>query len=138
MVGGNVYTWLILGLAAAWFLQLCLSTRQLRRFYTRFNELRKAGRCAIGMDGSVYRRRVYVVLVADDDDKVIHAEQLSGWTVFAHLRPTEPIIGRSLSEIVNGQIESVSPKIERAFQQAAADILTAGGKEESLADMVSE
>jgi len=90
------------------------------------------------MDGSVYRRRVYVVLVADDDDKVIHAEQLSGWTVFAHLRPTEPIIGRSLSEIVNGQIESVSPKIERAFQQAAADILTAGGKEESLADMVSE
>ena len=133
----NVYTCLILGLAAAWFLQLFLSTHQLRRFYTRFGELRKAGRCAIGMEGSIYRRRVYAVLVADDEDKVTHAEQLSGWTVFAKLRPVELLVGHSLVEITDGQIEGVPPKIRRAFQRAAADILAADGKEEQSADTAS-
>jgi glucitol operon activator protein len=126
----NAYTWVIIGLAVAWFLQLVLSMRQLRRFYARFSELRKAGRCAIGMEGSIYRRRVYAVLVVDDNDKVIHAEQLSGWTVFAKLRPVESLVGRSLTEVTEGQLEGVPPKIARAFQKAAADILAADEKDE--------
>jgi DNA-binding transcriptional regulator of glucitol operon len=132
----NVYIWLILGLAIAWFLQLFLSTRQLRHFYARFNELRKAGRCAIGMEGSVYRRRVYAVLVVDDNDKVTHAEQLSGWTVFAKLRPVQPLVGNRLDEVADGQIEGVPSKIGRAFQKAAADILAADEKEEASASTV--
>lgn len=132
----DVYIWLILGLAIAWFLQLFLSTRQLRHFYARFNELRKAGRCAIGMEGSVYRRRVYAVLVVDDNDKVTHAEQLSGWTVFAKLRPVQPLVGNRLDEVADGQIEGVPSKIGRAFQKAAADILAADEKEEASASTV--
>lgn len=132
----NAYVWLILGLAVAWFLQLFLSTRQLRHFYARFNELRKAGRCAIGMEGSIYRRRVYAVLVVDDDGKVIHAEQLSGVTVFAKLRPVPALIGRSLAEVADGPPEGVPPKIGRAFQKAAADILAADAEQEAAADTV--
>ena len=132
----NVYIWLILGLAMAWFLQLFLSTRQLRHFYARFNELRKAGRCAIGMEGSIYRRRVYAVLVVDDNNKVTYAEQLSGWTVFAKLRPVQSLVGYPLDEVADGQIEGVPSKIGRAFQKAAADILAADEKEEASASTV--
>jgi glucitol operon activator protein len=127
----HVYIWLILGLAIAWFLQLFLSTRQLRHFYARFNELRRAGRCAIGMEGSIYRRRVYAVLVVDDNNKVTYAEQLSGWTVFAKLRPAQSLVGHSLAEVADGQIEGVPSKIGRAFQKAAADILAADEKEKA-------
>ena len=135
----NAYTWVIVGLAVAWFLQLVLSTRQLRRFYARFNELRKSGRCAIGMEGSIYRRRVYAIVVANDDDRVTHAEQLSGWTVFAQLRPVESLVGRSLQETANGQIAGVPPKIGRAFQKAAVDILTADDNvDEASADAASQ
>jgi DNA-binding transcriptional regulator of glucitol operon len=128
----NSYTWIILGLAMAWVLQLALSLWQMRRFYARFNELRKAGISAIGTAGSIYGGRVYVVLVADEDNQIVHAEKLSGWTVFAQLRPVEPLLGRTLTEVVENDLEGVPKKIRKAFRNAAEDILTADQKKSDI------
>jgi DNA-binding transcriptional regulator of glucitol operon len=123
------YTWIILALAVAWVIQLALSLWQIRRFYARFNELRRAGTSAIGTAGSIYGGRVYVVLVADEEHRVVHAEKLAGWTVFAQLRPVEVLHGRTLSEILAGEIEGLSKKVRQAFRKAAEDILAAEQKD---------
>jgi DNA-binding transcriptional regulator of glucitol operon len=125
------YVLVIVGLAAAWFLQLFLTYRQLRLFYARYNELRRDGPTAIATEGSIYKGRLFALLVADgDNSQVVHAEQLSGWTVFARLRPVESLVGLDLATVAGDQaLRGVSPKARKAFRRAAADLLKAGGNE---------
>lgn len=117
-------TTVILLLAAAWVLQLGLSLWQTRRFYRRLSILRRAGRTAVGMEGSIYRRRAYAVLVVDERDRIVHAEQLSGWTVFARLRPVPQLVGLDVHALLmeDPQMPGVSRKILKAFRSAAQEL----------------
>jgi len=92
-------TVLMIGILAAWLLQFVMSFFQMRRFYGRVSLLRKEGMTAIGMSGSVYKRRLYTVLTVDERDVIKHAEQLYGWTVFASLKPVEGMVGRTMMDI---------------------------------------
>lgn len=107
----------------AWMLQLALAYRQARLFYKRMSSLRKLGRCASGLAGGRYRGRVYVVLVVDPSTrKVIAAEQLSGATIFARLKPMTQLEGRTLNELIDPEappIEGVPPKLRDAARSAA-------------------
>ena len=114
---------IFIGLALAWVLQLALSLWQMRRFYARVAVMRKDGLTAIGMEGSAYRRRTYTVLTIDDDENIIHADALAGWTVFAQLRPVPNLLGHSLSEVLEGSPEDfdLSKKTFSSFQKAAME-----------------
>ena len=103
-------------------MQLLLTYRQMRLFYSRYQEVGRAKRAAIANEGSIFGGRVYVVLVADRDcDAVVSAEKLSGWTVFAQLRPVRQVVGLDLDTVAQDEpIEGVSPKVRRAFRQAAS------------------
>jgi glucitol operon activator protein len=106
-------------LVLAWFLQGALSFWQARRFYGRIQQLRSYGRTAVGMSGSLYRGRAYGVLAVDDKDRIVRAEQLSGFTIFAQLRPAEELVGRTLSELLSEPVEGLSAKVYGAFKMAA-------------------
>ena len=82
--------YIFLVVAAVWSIQFLLSYWQLRRFHQRLAELRKLGRCSVGMSGSRWQGRTYGVLVLDEQERVRHAASFSGWTVFSTL---QPIIG---------------------------------------------
>lgn len=90
---------LIIGLAVAWLLQLGLSYWQMRRFYQRLAVLRREGRVSIGLAGSAWRRKQYGVLVVDAQERIVRAEQLSGWTIFATLQPVPGLEGLSLEDL---------------------------------------
>ncbi|HLL78018.1 MAG TPA: transcriptional regulator GutM [Ktedonobacteraceae bacterium] len=111
----------------AWLVQLALAYRQARLFYKRISSLRKLGRCATGLAGGRYRGRVYVALVAHPlTRKVIIAEQLQGFTVFASLKPIPQLEGRSLDDIVDpaaSPIEGISQKLQEAARSAARAIM---------------
>ena len=117
-------------LVLAWFLQGALSFRQARRFYGRIQRLRAHGRTAVGMSGSLYRGRAYGVLAVDDEDRIVHAEQLSGFTIFAQLRPVDQLVGRTLSDLLSGPVEGLSAKVYGAFKMAAETL----AEESELAD----
>ena len=85
---------LMIAILSAWVLQFVMSFFQMRRFYGRVSLLRKDGLTAIGMSGSVYKRRLSTVLTVDEEDTIKHAEQLYGWTVFTRLRPVEGLVGK--------------------------------------------
>jgi glucitol operon activator protein len=104
-------TTVILLLVAAWLLQLGLSYWQMRRFYRRLAVIRRDGLTAIGMEGSAYKRRVYGVLCVDAAGRIRHAEQLSGWTIFAGLKRVPALEGRSLNELLGeAPIPHMTPK----------------------------
>lgn len=106
-------------LGVAWVVQLALSFEQMRRFRARLAVLRSLGRAAVGVGGGKYRGRAYAVVVADDEGRVMRAEIMSGFTVFARLKEVSEVRGYKLSTL------SVSPpalgeKKAAALRAAAA------------------
>lgn len=127
---------LIGGLALMWFLQLGLAYWQMRRFYGRISALRKQAKyVSIGLEGSAWRGRQYAVLAVNDTGHIVRAEQLSGWTVLAGLRPIEGLAGYNLHAVLDDAVElPVKPKLRAALKNAAHHILNAQQPPEPEAD----
>ena len=107
---------------AAWLIQLGLAYRQAHQFAQRIRALRKLGLCATGLAGGSYRGRIYVALVVHPlTHRVLRAEQLRGYTVFARPKPIPPLEGHSLDELLlpDTTIEGVSPRAMQAVRSAA-------------------
>lgn len=116
----GISVWVIVAiLAGAWFLQLVLSSWQMKRFYNRLHELRKYGTTATGMAGSQWRRRVYAIIAVDEQDRIVKAEMLKGWTIFAAPQPEPWLEGATVQEVLDGEVAGISKKELKAFQQAA-------------------
>lgn len=113
----------LVALLVAWILQAVLSFWQARRFYRRMQELRKLGRLAVGVSGSIYKTKAYGVLVVDDHDRIVHAEKLTGLTIFAQLKPVDLLVGHTVSDLLSGPIEGLSPKLYNAFKMAAETLV---------------
>lgn len=120
----NEYAWLFFGLAFMWVVQSLLTVWQSNRFMKRFRELRQDGASAIGSSGTKYKGRIYSILVVDSDKKVVHAEELSGWTIFAKSKPVVELIGVSLDDLMDEEYESpVRKKTLDAFRHAGGMII---------------
>lgn len=120
----NRYAGLFLAVALVWILQLALSLLQTRRFHKRVFQLRKEGnQTSVGMSGSTWRRKVYAVLVVDENRTIIRAEKLSGFTVFANLKPVPELGGKPMSVLdEDTPIVGINEKLWKAFQNAAGFI----------------
>jgi len=131
-------TILMIGILVAWLLQFVLSFFQMRRFYGRVSLLRKEGMTAIGMSGSVYKRRLYTVLTVDEKDVIKHAEQLYGWTVFASLKPVAGMVGRTMSDITaEPNTLPLSKKQLESFRSGVNEIQKARAKRLEKAQQVT-
>jgi len=62
----------------------------------------------------------------DEENIIIHAEKMSGWTNFAGLKPVPALVGLSLDQILDETSELPIPqKLATAFRNAANDLRTA-------------
>lgn len=114
---------LFIVLALAWVLQLGLSLLQTRRFHRRVAELKRGGNVtSVGMAGSNWKRKIYGVLVVDEERNVVRAERMSGFTVFANLKPVDALSGMTLRRLEGEPPAGVSNKMWAAFQNAAGFI----------------
>ena len=108
---------IIICFVIAWAIQYAMTYFQMRRFNKRLNELKKIGITSVGMSGSAYKRRTYAVLVIDKDEKILKAEQFSGWTVFAGLKPVKELEGLSTKDIMDDTVAiAIPPKMRNAFK----------------------
>jgi glucitol operon activator protein len=117
-------------LVIAWTLQGVASFWQARRFYGRIQQMRTFGRSAVGVSGSIYRTKAYGVLAVDQQNRIVRAEKLTGFTIFAQLQPVDSLVGYTLSDLLSGPVEGLSPKLYSAFKMAAEALM----KEESATD----
>ena len=119
-------TAIIFMLATAWLIQFGFSFIQIRRFYGRVKQLNKFGAVWIGMAGSAWKRRQYVALVVNKENIIQRAEQLSGWTIFASLKPVQGLDGRPITDLMDDTIElPVQGKLLLAFRNAVEHIQSA-------------
>jgi len=71
------------------------------------------------------------VLVIDKDGKILKAEQFSGWTVFAGLKPVVELEGLSTKDILDDTVTiAIPPKTRSAFKNAVQQIENAKKKAE--------
>ncbi len=111
---------IFIALIVGWLIQLAFSYFQTKRFHDRLTVLKRRGqRTAVGFAGSNWRRKVYAVLVVDDLDNIVCAEQLSGWTVFAKLKPVDALVGLPVEALSEDRAGNIPEKIWRACQNAA-------------------
>lgn len=127
-VTGHLVT-LIFAMVVMWLAQFFMAHRQLKLFYRRMAQLRKSGLTAIGLAGNQYKGRSYAVLTIDKHDRIVHAEQFSGWTVFATLKPVPEMVGLPLSDVLtNSSRLPVPEKLQTAFANAARELQAAQEK----------
>lgn len=135
-------TIIIVSLAVAWVIQYYFAWWQMRRFYKRIAVLRQDGLVSVGMSGSTWRRKQYAVLVVDKQHRIVHVEQLSGWTVMATLKPVLGLDGRPMSDLMDDDLNlPVPPKLLLALRNAATyvqnktvDAANAPGDESQLGE----
>jgi DNA-binding transcriptional regulator of glucitol operon len=120
----NISVTIVMLLVAAWLLQIWLSSQQMRAFHKKSQQLRKMGtHMAIGLAGTTYRRKIYSTLVTDADHRVVAAEELGGFTVFAGSKPVPAAVGMSLDEVGRGEPPAgVSAKTWASLDHAAGFI----------------
>ena len=121
---------ILFGLVGMWILQFGLAFWQMRRFYGRLTSLRHDGLTAVGLSGNRYKGRAYAVLTVDENNRIVHAEKFSGWTIFAGLKPVPELIGMSLDEVLaQSTTLPVDKKLQAAFANAARDLQAARHKQ---------
>lgn len=114
---------IFIGIAVVYGLQLFLTAWQAKRFYKRLRELRKDGLAVIGNGGGKWAGRAFAVLIINPDEKIVHAEVMSGMTVFEKLKPVPALINQSVREISEISIAGLKKKENEAFQSAAQEYL---------------
>jgi DNA-binding transcriptional regulator of glucitol operon len=116
------YSIIIIGLAVALGLQLFLTGLQTKRFYARIKEIRNDGLISVGLEGGMWSGRIYAVLVVDDMKRVVHAERLSGMTIFSNLVPVPELIGLNAKDILDeNKTFSLKKRDLKAFRSATKE-----------------
>lgn len=125
VIGENLGVIFVL-LVVMWILQFGLTYLQMRKYTARLKIIRQDGLTAVGLSGSKYKGRTYGILTVDKNNKIIHAEKMSGWTNFSNLRPVPDLVGMTLEQILDEEKElPISKKLHLAFRNAANDLLEA-------------
>ena len=116
-------------LVIMWALQFGLTYFQMKKYTKRLKLIRQDGLTSVGMSGGKYKGRTYGILTVDDNNQVIHAEKMAGWTNFSNLRPVPDLVGLNLDQILDENLElPISKKLHLAFRTAANDLLEAREK----------
>ena len=121
---------ILFAMVGMWIAQFGMTHWQMKRFYRRMAHLRHNGLTAVGLCGNQYKGRAYAVLTIDGNNTVVHAEQFTGWTVFAGLRPVPEMEGLSLDDVLTNETNLPVPKkLQTAFTNAAKDLKAAREKQ---------
>jgi glucitol operon activator protein len=91
---------LLAAVVAGWIVQAVMTFRQSTSFNKAAHDLRSAGTVAVGVGGRPYRGgRAYVALAVDDQNRVVKAVTLSGWTTFARPHELPAVVGSSVNRL---------------------------------------
>jgi DNA-binding transcriptional regulator of glucitol operon len=132
------YTYIFLILAASYALQLLLTGWQAKRYFRRIKELRKDGLLSVGLAGGKWSGRTYAVLVVDDAFNIIHAEKLSGMTIFSNLKSIDEFLDLNVHDVLDENREfSVKKKLLTAFRNAAKAYFDENGEPVSEIKLVN-
>lgn len=81
-----------------WMIQGILSYFQIKHFRERIRQLKKKGKILIGQQKGRFAAGSIVILVVDDKNNIIDAEEMNGFTVFNKFKKKNHIIGKNVED----------------------------------------
>jgi len=123
------YSIVIIALAIGLALQLLLTGWQTKRFFSRLKIIKKDGLTSIGLEGGIWSGRRYAVLVVDEKQNIVHAEKMSGLTIFSKLKPVPELVGINAADLIDETRKfSLNKRILKAFRNAAKEFFKDDGE----------
>lgn len=111
---------LIILFIVAWIGQAFLTYFQIQNYRERMADLSKKGYVGIGKKSKKLGRGRILLLVSNPHERIIHAEEMRGITVFSRFKEKEQLSGYSLSELE--ELELGDKDLEEAISGAVKDL----------------
>lgn len=112
-----------------WLVQVVLTYFQITHYNKRILELKDKGVVAIGRSKGVINAGAIVILVADEDGRIIDAEIMKGISVFARFKKMRKLIGKHIEE-VSENLGSFRGQERKAVEKAVKDLILKNEKTE--------
>ncbi|GIM28467.1 sorbitol operon activator protein (glucitol) [Clostridium polyendosporum] len=101
-----------------WTLNFLFGFLQIKHFNKNFIELRKLGRVAIGKKKGHLRAGTVVMLVIDDEERIIVAKKIQGITIFASVKRFLGLEGKKIYEIEKEDLNRYNRLMRAAIEDA--------------------
>jgi glucitol operon activator protein len=123
----TIWFWLIAAVVGGWMIQLYVTYQQATAFNNKVRKLRSRGTVSVGAGGKRYRGgRAFVAVAIDDDDVVVDALTLKGFTTFARGKALPALQGQRVSRLGGDhQVSGLSRQQREAAREAASLFLQA-------------
>lgn len=130
------YGGLVILIITFWIVQFLFSMLQTKDYNRVINEMKsyRSGYLGVGIARSKFNigPGTVIILVVDDEGKILDLREMFGFSVFARFKQREKMLGRPIEELLEGN----KPKVKRkAIEQAIA--LINGEKEKKESEVVS-
>lgn len=104
-------TALIVLAALMWLLQIIFGWLQISAFNRAFMQISQKGKIITGRNSGRFSPKSVIVLVLDEQQKVVDSLQMKGLSIFARPQPLSSVIGLNIVQI---QPEKIFPKDKKS------------------------
>lgn len=109
---------IIIFCAIMWTLNFLFGLLQIKHFNKNFIELRKLGRVAIGKKKGHLKAGTVVMLVIDDEERIIVAKKMQGITIFARVKKFVGLEGKKIYELEKENLNRYNKLMRAAIEDA--------------------
>lgn len=128
--GKDMFLGFIIMIGIAWLLQSVFGFLQIKHFNTKYSELRRLGRVAIGKKTGMFRAGTVVMFAIDKRNNILKAAKMQGVTVFSRVRELKGFEGKNLLKISDADYKGINKLTKYAIEDAlkSYDIISKGGE----------
>lgn len=128
--GKDMFLGFIIMIGIAWLLQSVFGFLQIKHFNTKYSELRRLGRVAIGKKTGMFRAGTVVMFAIDSRNNILKAAKMQGVTVFSRVRELKGFEGKNLLKISDADYKSINKLTKYAIEDAlkSYDTISKGGE----------
>jgi glucitol operon activator protein len=114
----NPVTLLIVSGIVMWILNFLLGMLQIKNFNKNYIELRKIGKVAIGRKKGYLQAGTIVMILIDQDGKIVSSRKMQGISVFARVRKFTGLEGMELGTITKEDLIKYNRFMRKAILDA--------------------
>lgn len=103
---------------AMWMLNFLFGLIQIRNFNNNYIEMRKRGRIAIGRKKGNFQAGTIILMLLDEEDRVVETRKMQGVTVLAKVKEFRGLEGKKITDISEKDIKGYNKFMRLAILDA--------------------
>ncbi|TDT51915.1 transcriptional regulator GutM [Fonticella tunisiensis] len=119
---------IILG-ASMWILNFLFGLIQIKNFNKNYIEMRRLGRVAIGRKKGYFQAGTVVMMLIDEEGKILLSKKMQGLTVLARVKEFTGLEGKNIEDITEDDLKTYNKSMKAAILDAVNNYKTFGGGE---------